>query len=89
MFGNREEVLSGPGGQSQSRRLLKEKKKKASYYSQSPEMSRHPWETRAMRENTGHAGKVPRLCALKEQNIALYGEKPFPVSVVHAERGMG
>lgn len=43
-------------------------------------MSRHPWETRAMRENMGHAGKVPRLCALKVQNIVLYGEKPFPVS---------
>ena len=42
--------LSGPGCQSQSRRLLKEKKK-ASYSSQIPEMSRHPWEARAMKQN--------------------------------------
>lgn len=41
---------TGPGCQSQSRRLLKEKKK-ASYSSQIPEMSRHPWEARAMKQS--------------------------------------
>lgn len=50
LFWNGELSLSGPGCQSQSRRLLKEKKK-ASYSSQIPEMSRHPWEGRAMKQN--------------------------------------
>lgn len=89
MFGNREEVLSGPRGQSQSRRLLKEKKKSKLLFTESRNVSASLGNKGDEREH-GSCRKSPKTVCPKGTKYCIIWRKTISYFLwCMRRRGMG